>query len=339
MPGAHAGYHVRVSQIAFPPFPTYRLRFVLHLLLLTLLLGLAPGRLAAAQDGEPVQETNAAEAAAVEGSPVAEDPEAAQAGASPESYEGERFSGEVTARHALASFGVSGGFPGYRTITGKMAVQYRFVGVALEGSYTRVGPYIGVALRGYPPLPVPVPAYASVGVGFYGQSSALGLTVGAHVPLAERLRLDVEGGASRVSIMGNAQWLPQVSVGLSYVIPFDPTTPLARREKRREEQVAVALNRPVCVEPNEGSLLAAFGRTLSDFLDNAIATYGSNYSGFSYEYDITRVNLGDRSGSVTIRYSGEAQEAGSGKTVRASGTASASFRWNGCSWRRTSLNY
>jgi hypothetical protein len=239
---------------------------------------------------------------------------------------------------ALGSFGISAGFPGYQVVAVSAAVQYRSFGLATRGSFTAAGPYLGLAVRGYPPIPSPVPLFVSAGMGFYGDSRALELTAGAHVPIAENFRLNLEAGAARVTTLGEAQWLPVISAGVSYAVPFIPSEvapATAGSTLRRTTSGAMDCNAP----PSRDSLESAFRRTLQRFIANGRATYAGTYTDLSYDYSITDVTMSGNDGSVSISYSGSVRTILGGQTESASGTASASFRWNGCSWSRTSMDY
>jgi hypothetical protein len=97
-----------------------------------------------------------------------------------------------------------------------------------------------------------------------------------------------------------------------------------------------------CAEPrppDEAALRGALKRTVANFLDSARATYGSVYADLEYSYDITATRVSGDNGSVTIHYSGSVRNIASGQREHASGTASASFRWYGCGWSRTGIDY
>jgi hypothetical protein len=238
----------------------------------------------------------------------------------------------------LGSFGLSTGFPGYQQLAVSAGVQYRFVGLALKGGYTAAGPYLGFALRAYPPIPGPVPLFVSTGLGFYGDSTAFELTAGGHVPIAENFRVNIEAGASRVTAFGDSQWLPFVSAGISYVVPFIPDAQSAQRSSQGLRSTAAG--RSDCgLPPDEGALTSAFSRTLTRFIANGRATYAGTYTDLDYSYRIIDVSVSGDSGSVTIEYEGSVRTILGGHVEQASGTASASFHWNGCGWSRTSLDY
>lgn len=240
---------------------------------------------------------------------------------------------------ALASFGLNTGFPGYQRLAASVGIQYQFVGVQFKGGYTVAGPYLGFGLRGYPPLPLPVPVFAGIGGGFYGDSTSLELTIGAHVPVSEQFRINLEGGAARVSSFGEAQWLPFVSAGVSYVVAFNPAELAASRSESATPRASAGGRCFSEGPPSETMLVQAFEQTLSRFIRNAEATYAGTYSDLNYNYRITDVTMSDKAGTVTIDYSGSVRTIAGGATESAAGSASASFSWNGCSWRRTSLDY
>lgn len=242
---------------------------------------------------------------------------------------------------ALGSFGVSGGWPGYQLYALNTSVQYDIFGLAARGSYTAAGPYVSLAGRVYLPIPIPVPTYASLGGGFFASDPVLFASLGGHVPLSDNLRLDIEAGATRTVVFDRAQLLPYASVGISYVFTFDP----AEHSSSRNLTPRSSLSEPestVCTEPrepDEESLRAAVGRRLRQFVAQARVTYAGVYRNLNYSYSITSLSIrGDR-GSARIRYSGSVVEVATGRRHEGSGTASGEFRWDGCSWRNTSIDY
>lgn len=237
---------------------------------------------------------------------------------------------------ALVSVGLGGGFPGYQTVAPWAAIQSGHFGFQVKASWTAAGPFFGAQLRGYPPLSSPVPVYLGVGAGVYGSSVAYHAALGAHVPLGVNLRLDVEGGAALVPLLADRAVVPHVSLGVSYAFPVDlagQPTPTARGSD--------AASASTCGErtPDEAGLRRAFERTLHEFLTSATATYGSLYRELQYSYSVTSLDYGPAAGSVTIAYSGSVREIATGTVHDASGSASASFRWNGCGWVNTGVNY
>lgn len=239
----------------------------------------------------------------------------------------------------LFGAGVSSGFPGFNRFTVQASMQYRYFGMALQAGPTAAGLYFGGTVRGYVPLGGFVPMYVGAGGGVYGESSELHLVIGGHIPVAENIRIDLEAGAARVSAFGTSNWLPWVRAGASYTFPVSvedmrPGSAAAQTRSSGSRDRSPA----TCADPDLASLEAAFGRTLRSFVRNGRATYAGTYTDLSYSYEITSINISSSSGQVEISYSGSAQIIGGGRE-RVSGSASASFEWSGCSWRRTSIDY
>ena len=241
----------------------------------------------------------------------------------------------------LGAFGVSAGFPSYQTVAGYLSAQYQYLGFQVKGSYTVVGPYVGLELRGYPPVPVPVPLFVGIGGGYYGGNVTYFATVGAHVPLSLHVRLDLEGGVANVPLLAKRTWAPYLSVGVSYAFPFVPTHGGYGPEAAAPMSLAGSPG-PVCEKsdtPDRGMLLEAFHRTLKGFLDSARATYGSIYTDLSYSFDVTSVRISGDHGVVKIHYKGSVRTIATGKRESASGNASAVYRWNGCGWSTVDVSY
>ena len=281
---------------------------------------------------------------ALAAAPPSASPPAAEAAAAPSTET--PASGATTTVHdtspppVLGAFGVSVGFPSYQTVAGYISVQDQYVGFQLEGSYTAVGPYVGLELRGYPPVPVPVPLFVGIGGGYYGGNVTYFGTVGAHVPLSLHVRLDVEGGLANVPLLARRSWAPYLSVGVSYAFPFVPT--YGGYGPEAAGHLSVAPSGPACVKtgtPDRSALLGAFHRTLQGFLDSARATYGSVYTDLHYSYDVTSVSVSGDRGTVKIHYSGSVRTIATGKKESASGNASAVYRWNGCGWSTVDVRY
>ena len=241
----------------------------------------------------------------------------------------------------LGAFGVSAGFPSYQTVAGYFSAQYQYVGFQVKASYTAVGPYVALELRGYPPVPVPVPLFVGIGGGYYGGNVTYFGTLGAHVPLSLHFRLDLEGGVANVPLLAQRTWVPYLSVGVSYAFPFVPTHGGYAPEAAGPLAVAGTPG-PVCEKsdkPDRGMLLQAFSGTVKGFLDSARATYGSIYTDLRYSFDITSVRISGDHGVIKIHYSGSVRAIATGKRESASGSASAIYRWNGCGWSTVSVSY
>lgn len=300
------------------------------LLLLALML---PGALAQSVTGDQEQ---APPAAAVG--------EQAGTEAEGEEAEGDEVAGALEgAPPAIFAVGVSAGFPSYQTIALNASLQAQFVGFQLKGSWTAAGPYLAGQLRAYPPVPIPVPLFIGVGGGVYGDNLSYHAAIGAHVPLGQNLRLDLEGGVANVPLLAERTWAPHLVAGVSYAIPVDLSAARGSRTERNSDEER-AVNQPTasCPEPREpdSSLLReAVEDTVNSWLRSAQATYGSVYTDLSYSYSISGTSISGNNASVTVRYSGSVTEILTGQRHSASGTSSATFRWNGCGWGGTGVEY
>ncbi|MFO7545881.1 MAG: hypothetical protein R6W77_10340, partial [Trueperaceae bacterium] len=249
---------------------------------------------------------------------------------------------------ALFTIGLTGGFPSYQTAALALSFQAQYVGLQVKGSWTAAGPFIGAQLRGYPPIPVPVPLYIGVGAGVYGPNASYHAAIGTHVPLGRTARLDVEGGVASVPLLDGRAWAPHVAVGVSYAVPLpssrggptsasgSPGTPLAAGGERGGAGPGACGE---AASPDDAALMAAFRLTLRQWIDSARATYGSVYTDLSYDYDVEEASIRGDEGSVRVRYRGSVREIATGTRHEASGDAAATFRWNGCTWRNTGVNY
>jgi hypothetical protein len=245
----------------------------------------------------------------------------------------------------VASFGVSAGFPAYQTLALNAALQYRFFGLAVRGSWSpAAGVYGAFALRGYPPVPgAPVPLFVEAGVGGHAGGAVPFASIGAHVPLAQRVRLDLEAGAVLVPLLDRSNTVPFLSLGVSYAFSFDVAELIAANRNGSASATGAGDGTgpgQVCdLKPDESQLGSAVSATISDFLRDARATYGSLYSGLDYSYGIRSQRVNGPNAVVSIGYRGSVTEIASGKRISASGSAAARYRWNGCSWSLTGLDY
>jgi hypothetical protein len=241
---------------------------------------------------------------------------------------------------ALVSLGVEAGFPAYQTVAVRGAIQTGPFGMALRAGYgPGAGAYGGVTLRAYPPLPgMPVPIWVGGGGGLSAGGLVPHAAVGVHVPLARRLRLDVEGGAAWPELGLERTLTPHLAVGVSYAFATE-LRPVAgtRSGFGRDDERRTASCEP---GPPDPSLLdAAFDRAVDGFLDDARATYGSLYRSLRYDLDPGRPDLdGDRA-TFDVDYDGSVVEIASGERISASGSATAVFRWTGCGWSLADLDY
>lgn len=246
---------------------------------------------------------------------------------------------------ALLAVGVSGGFPSYQTAALAVSLQAQYVGIQVKGSWTPAGPFVGVQLRGYPPVPLPVPLYVGVGAGVYGASTSWHAALGTHVPLGRATRLDVEGGVASVPLLDGRAWAPHVAVGVSYAfaLPSGRGSASAAAGDQAPDAVRDPQGAPAtCAEaagPDEAALMNAFRLTLQRWIDSARATYGSVYTDLRYDVDVTATTLEGNDATVRLRYRGSVQEIATGQRHEAEGEASATFRWSGCAWRNTGVSY
>lgn len=249
----------------------------------------------------------------------------------------------VEGETGLVSFGVSAGFPAFQTLALNGSVQYRYFGAALRAAWTpAAGPYVGLAARGYPPVPgVPVPVFGQLGVGVHQGGTVVTAAVGAQVPLAPRVRMDIEAGVAAVPLLDDREIVPFVSLGVSYAFAIDlsaprselPTSPASREPAEVSETVTCSGT------PDEEQLRSAVAATVRDFVRDAQATYGSLYDDPRYSYEIDEITVQGNDAEVSITYQGSVVEIATGARIEATGSASGTFRWNGCSWRRTSISY
>src|SRR5680860_149332 len=246
---------------------------------------------------------------------------------------------------ALFSVGVSGGFPSYQTVALSVSLQSSFVGLQAKGSWTAVGPFVGLQLRGYPPVPFPVPLYLGVGVGIYGSNVSYHAAVGGHVPLGRTLRFDVEAGVASVPLLASRSLAPHVALGLSYAVPIEVDVDAREDNEEFGRSVSERSSGPVMpacaqpVAPDSGALDDALERLVDEWIASARATYGSVYSDLNYSYSVTSSSISGTSAKVSVSYSGSVREIATGTRHETSGTAAAEFEWTGCSWVSRGVTY
>lgn len=242
----------------------------------------------------------------------------------------------------VAAFGVTAGFPAYRTMAASVSLQQQFAGLALRGGWTPwAGPFAGASLRAYPPLPVPAPTYLAAGANASRAGVAPFAAAGAHVPVSRNWRVDLEAGAAWTPLLDERQVAPYLTVGVSFA------TSVEIREAPEYGDgattgIGASAPAPACeVEgpPEPAGLSGAVARTVSAFLEDARATYGSVYTGLRYDYELASTDLSGRDASVRVDYEGSVQPIAGGARQSASGMATVDFQWNGCGWRRTGLSY
>jgi hypothetical protein len=241
---------------------------------------------------------------------------------------------------ALVSIGVAAGFPSYQTATLRFGVQAGPVGADVRAGYgPGAGVSFGAALRGYPPLPgLPVPVWVGGGVMATAGSAVPFAALGAHVPLAPRLRLDLEGGVAWTRLGLERRLTPHVQAGVSYA--FATELPRARDAGGAAPRAA---DRPAdrceAGPPRPEALTSAVREAERRFVADARATYGSLYRSLRYTLRITDRRIDGDLATVELAYDGSVVEIATGRTVEADGTAQAEFRWTGCAWALRDLRY
>ena len=94
-----------------------------------------------------------------------------------------------------------------------------------------------------------------------------------------------------------------------------------------------------CSSLDQAGLLGAFDRELGIFLNNAAATYGSQYSNLQYTVSNQQIAQNGEQGSVSANYQGSVSEIATGQTISASGGMSVNFAWDGCYWQMLDYSY
>lgn len=264
----------------------------------------------------------------------------ASGAADPTRVEGDVQEGARDAVPAVASLGVQFGFPAYRTAAVSASLQARFAGFAVRVGGGPGGVSVGLAVRAYLPLPVPLPTYLSAGVDAYAGRFAPSVAAGAHVPIAERWRLDVEIGAAWTPLLDEWRVAPMLAIGGSYAFPLALTPAAAPSTAGLGAAVAAGgAGRCEPGPPDVGALDAALAETIDRFVTDAVATYGSVYRSLRYATSVARTVVDGERATVTVAYDGSVVEILTGRTVAAAGTAEVDFRWDGCRWLRTALRY
>jgi hypothetical protein len=240
----------------------------------------------------------------------------------------------------LVSVGVDVGYPEHRLVAVRGSVQSGSIGLALHAGYgPGAGGYAGATVRGYPPLPgMPVPIWLGGGAGVSVAGFVPHAAAGVHVPLARRLRFDVEAGAAWPVEGEERRLAPQLAVGVSYAFATDvrpaAVDPAANRT-RGDRGAASCEPGP----PDPGLLGAAFDRAVDDILDDLRATYGSLYRGLSYDIDRGSPDLNGDEATFDVDIDGSVVEIATGERISDSVSATATFRWTGCGWSLSDLDY
>ena len=242
---------------------------------------------------------------------------------------------------ALASIGLAGGFPAYQTATVRIGLQGGFVGADVRIGYgPQSGLSFGAAVRGYPPIPgSPVPVWVGGGVMATGGSAAPFAAAGAHVPVAQRVRIDVEAGAAWTRLGLETQVVPHVLIGLSYAFAVEAPARTSTGAPDVDARGDGARDGCERSDPDPDRLDAALRDAEARFVADARATYGSLYRSLSYDLDVRSERIDGTRAVIELTYDGSVVEIASGNRIAASGTAEATFRWTGCGWSWTGLDY
>lgn len=239
---------------------------------------------------------------------------------------------------AAAAFGVAVGFPAYRTASVGASLQSGAAGAAVRAGWGSAGFAVGLQARAYPPVPWPVPTYVAAGADLYGGSLAPHVAVGAHVPLGERWRLDVEGGVAWPPLLDARPATPFLTLGVGYAFALE-ALPAASAPAPAAPATGAGAARCVAGPADPAALDAAVADTVGRFVADATATYGSVYRDLRYAVRTVERDVRGAEARVVVAYEGSVVERATGRVHEASGTAVATFRWRGCSWARTGLEY
>lgn len=250
------------------------------------------------------------------------------------------LSGRVDAVQATAAFGVVFGFPGYRTVGVAASLQAGAVGAAAHAAWGSAGLAFGAQVRAYPPVPWPLPTYLAAGADVYAGRVAPYAAVGAHVPLAQRWRLDLEGGVAWTPLLDRRQAAPYLSLGVSTAVAVGLAPALADAAAPDQAGAATNVVRACAPEaPDPARLDAALAATVRAFVTDATATFGSVYRDLDYRLTVLRRDVRGDVATVAVAYEGQVVERLTGRAVTAAGTAEVDFRWRRCGWVRSALRY
>lgn len=240
----------------------------------------------------------------------------------------------------VAAFGIAGGLPGYQAATALASVQYKWTGLAIRAGYGTAGVQASLDVRGYPPIPVPVPIYGALGVNIYGEGLGYHASFGAHLPITLQWRLDVEAGLAFAAFANGRSLAPQVLLGVSYAIPFDPAILASSRPAAATDAAGTpAADAGAPCEPASAGVDRAVAAVVQNFLEDAQAGYGSVYTDLRYTYRIAGTTVSGDRASVEVAYGGSVVEIGTGERIPAEGVATLDLAWADCSWSSAGVSY
>lgn len=240
----------------------------------------------------------------------------------------------------LVSVGVDAGHPEYRLLGARGSIQSGWIGLALHAGYgPGAGGYAGVTVRGYPPLAgMPVPIWLGGGAGVSAEGLVPHAALGVHVPVARRLRLDVEGGVAWPRRDEGRRLAPHVSMGVSYAFATDVRTAdvdPAGAGGRSDRAASTCASGP----PDPALLGDALDRAVDAIVADLRATYGSLYRDLRYDIDPGRADVDGGVATFDVDVDGSVVEIATGERISDSGSATATFRWTGCDWSLSDLDY
>lgn len=245
---------------------------------------------------------------------------------------------------ARFEFAVGVGWPGYHLYNLKASFQYHSFGLSLEGSATKIGPYIAVSGQYY--FPFDLPTYLSVGGGIWSDETVLFATAGLQIPLGlDELRLTLEGGVSRVTVIDKVQVLPHVAMSLGYSFYLDTNEYQAAASsaggtsREPTAEPVRAGSRPCNREPDEASLREVFEDRALAFATKLYTLYEGTYSNPTYNFSITSVSISGTSASASAVYDGSVVEILTGQIIFGNGNIDADFVWEECSWHIADYSY
>jgi hypothetical protein len=105
------------------------------------------------------------------------------------------------------------------------------------------------------------------------------------------------------------------------------------------ENSVVEAEATTCSSPDGAGLSSAFERELGSFLNNAAATYGSQYSNLHYSVSNHQITQDGEQGTVSANYQGSVTEIATGEAISASGGMTVNFAWDGCYWQMVDYSY
>ncbi len=123
------------------------------------------------------------------------------------------------------------------------------------------------------------------------------------------------------------------------LIETTETPETMQAETQIENATAQTTEPSSCSSPDALGLSNAFERELAIFLNNAAATYGSQYSDLQYSISNQSISQDASQATVSANYQGSVTEITTGESISASGGMSVNFSWDGCQWLLVDYSY